>query len=146
MSLASQPAYPQRRNIAVLSLAQALFMSVQGMGIAASPLAAYMLLAPDDRWLATAPIFLVHLAVMGTTIPASLLMGVIGRRVGFSLGAVFGVAFGLFGCLAMYQNSFPMLCLASVFQGMQAARRKYQKKAACMPWNTEARHSSGKLC
>jgi MFS family permease len=130
MSLAPQPAHSQRRNIAVLSLAQALFMSVQGMGIAASPLAAYMLLAPDDRWMATAPIFLVHLAVMGTTIPASLLMGVIGRRAGFSLGAVFGVAFGVLGCLAMYQHSFPLLCLASVFQGMQAAFFWYFRLAA----------------
>ena len=32
-------ASPQRRNVAVLALAQALFMSVQGMGIAATPLA-----------------------------------------------------------------------------------------------------------
>ena len=121
---------PQRRNIAVLALAQALFMSVQGMGIAASPLAGHMLLAPDDRWMATAPIFLVHLAIMGTTIPASLLMGVIGRRAGFSLGALFGVAFGVLGCLAMYRQSFPLLCLASVFQGMQAAFFWYFRLAA----------------
>jgi MFS family permease len=121
---------PQRRNIAVLALAQALFMSVQAMGIAASPLAGHMLLAPDDRWMATAPIFLVHLAIMGTTIPASLLMGVIGRRAGFSLGALFGVAFGAIGSLAMYQQSFPLLCLASVFQGMQAAFFWYFRLAA----------------
>jgi len=37
MTPARQPAASQRRNISVLSLAQALFMSVQGMGIAASP-------------------------------------------------------------------------------------------------------------
>jgi len=130
MTPASQPAASQHRNISVLALAQALFMSVQGMGIAASPLAAHALLAPDDQWLATAPIFLVHLAVMGTTIPASLLMGVIGRRAGFSLGAVFGSAFGVIGCLAMYRHSFPMLCLASVFQGMQAAFFWYFRLAA----------------
>jgi MFS family permease len=130
MTPVRQPAASQRRNISVLALAQALFMSVQGMGIAASPLAAHTLLAPDDQWLATAPIFLVHLAVMGTTIPASLLMGVIGRRAGFSLGAVFGSAFGVLGCLAMYQHSFPVLCLAAVFQGMQAAFFWYFRLAA----------------
>ena len=130
MMFARFRADPQRRNIAVLALAQALFMSVQGMGIAASPLAGYMLLAPDDRWMATAPIFLVHLAIMGTTIPASLLMGVIGRRAGFSLGALFGIAFGALGCLAMYRQSFPLLCLASVFQGMQAAFFWYFRLAA----------------
>ena len=49
-------------------------MSVQGMGISATPLAAYMLLGADEKWLATVPIFLVHLGIMGTTVPASLLM------------------------------------------------------------------------
>lgn len=130
MSLAAKFADPQRRNVAVLALAQALFMSVQGMGIAATPLAAYMLLAPDHKWLATVPIFLVHLGIMGTTIPASLLMGRIGRRAGFSLGALFGVLSGAVGCLALYQHSFPMLCLAALFQGMQAAFFWYFRLAA----------------
>src|SRR6185503_16590064 len=48
----AQSATPQRRNVAVLALAQALFMSVQGMGISATPLAAYMLLDTDHKWLA----------------------------------------------------------------------------------------------
>jgi MFS family permease len=89
-----------------------------------------MLLGPEAAWLATAPIFLNHLAIMGTTIPASLLMGVVGRRAGFSLGAGFGIAFGLLGCLALYQQSFPLLCFASVFQGMQAAFFWYFRLAA----------------
>ena len=130
MSFGRILADPQRRNIAVLALAQALFMSVQGMGIAATPLAAYMLLGPDDKWLATAPVFLVHLSIMGTTIPASLLMGAIGRRAGFSIGALLGMAFGIVGCLALYRQSFPLLCLASVFQGMQAAFFWYFRLAA----------------
>src|SRR5947208_3201057 len=88
---------PQRRNVTVLALAQALFMSVQGMGIATTPLAAYMLLGADEKWLATLPIFLVHLSIMGITIPASLLMAAIGRRAGFSLGALLGIAFGAAG-------------------------------------------------
>src|SRR6185295_3186908 len=123
-------AAPQRRNVTVLALAQALFMSVQGMGIAATPLAAYMLLGADEKWLATVPIFLVHLSIMGTTIPASLLMAAIGRRAGFSLGALLGVAAGVIGGVAMYQRSFPLLCLATVFQGMQAAFFWYFRLAA----------------
>lgn len=130
MSLVATFADPQRRNVAVLALAQALFMSVQGMGIAATPLAAYMLLGPDEKWLATTPIFLVHLGIMGTTIPASLLMGLIGRRAGFSLGAMFGLLSGAVGCLALYQHSFPLLCLAALFQGMQAAFFWYFRLAA----------------
>ena len=45
-------------------------------------------------------------------------------------GAGFGIAFGLLGCLALYQQSFPLLCLASVFQGMQAAFFWYFRLAA----------------
>ena len=70
-------------------------MSVQGMGIAATPLAGYTLLGADEKWLATVPVFLVQLGIMGTTIPASLLMAAIGRRAGFSVGALLGVLAGL---------------------------------------------------
>jgi len=121
---------PQRRNVAVLALAQALFMSVQGIGIAATPLAAYALLGPDSKWLATVPIFLVHLGIMGTTIPASLLMGLIGRRAGFSIGALFGILSGLVACAALYRQSFPLLCVAALLQGMQAAFFWYFRLAA----------------
>ncbi len=130
MPLGTLPAVPQRRNVAVLAFAQALFMSIQGMGIAATPLAAYTLLGADEKWLATVPIFLVHLSIMGTTIPASLLMGVIGRRAGFTLGSLLGVAAGGVGCYAMFEQSFPLLCLASVFQGMQAGFFWYFRLAA----------------
>jgi MFS family permease len=130
MKLAAIFADPQRSNVAILALAQALFMSVQAMGIAATPLAAYMLLGPDDKWLATAPVFLVHLGIMGTTIPASLLMGLIGRRAGFSIGALFGILSGVVACAAMYRQSFPLLCLAALFQGMQAAFFWYFRLAA----------------
>ena len=120
----------RHRNVAVLSFAQALFMSVQGMGIAATPLAAYMLLGEHQKWLATLPIFLVHLGIMGTTIPASLLMGIIGRRAGFSIGAVAGMLSGAVGCLALYRQSFPLMCVSAVLQGMQAAFFWYFRLAA----------------
>jgi MFS family permease len=124
------PAALRRRNVAVLALAQALFMSTQAMGIATTPLAAYQLLGPDDKWLATVPIFLVHLGIMGTTIPASLLMGAIGRRDGFAIGASLGVMAGFLGSIALYERSFALLCLASLLQGMQAAFFWYFRFAA----------------
>jgi MFS family permease len=130
MSLGTLLADPQRRNVAVLAFAQALFMSIQGMGIASTPLAAYMLLGPDEKWLATAPLFFMHLAIMGTTIPASLLMGVLGRRAGFTIGALLGTAAGGVGCYAMYEQSFPLLCLATVLMGMQAGFFWYFRLAA----------------
>jgi MFS family permease len=130
MRLVAMLADPQRRNVALLALAQALFMSVQGMGIAATPLAAYALLGADDKWLATVPVFLVHLAIMGTTVPASFLMAVIGRSAGFSIGAVLGIACGIVGVVALFQQSFPLMCVSAVLQGMQAAFFWYFRLAA----------------
>ena len=130
MRRAPQSVFRQRRNVALLALAQALFMSVQAMGISATPLAGYMLLAETEKWLATTPIFLVHLAIMGTTVPASLLMARIGRRAGFTFGAVVGTGAGLVGTLALVRQSFPLLCLATVLQGMQAAFFWYFRLAA----------------
>jgi MFS family permease len=119
-----------RRNVALLALAQALFMSVQAMGAATTPLAAYALLDTDGKWLATVPVFLVQASTMGATIPASLLMGTVGRRAGFSLGAMFGVLCGLLGVVALYQRSFLLLCACAVLQGTQAAFFFYFRLAA----------------
>ena len=128
--LAADRAVPPRRNVVVLALAQALFVSVQAMGTSATPLAAYTLLGADQKWLATMPVFLVHLGIMGTTIPASLLMAAVGRRAGFSIGAVLGIACGLIGFAALFQQSFWLLCVSAVCQGLQAAFFWYFRLAA----------------
>src|SRR5262249_57720213 len=71
-----------------------------------------------------------HLGIMASTIPASLLMAAIGRRAGFSLGAMLGIAFGGAGCLALYVQSFALLCGAAVLQGVQAGFFWYFRLAA----------------
>ncbi len=130
MSEAAKLVVPQRRNVAVLALAQGLFISIQGMGAAATPLAGYALLGADEKWLATVPVFLMQLGIMVATIPASFLMAAIGRRGGFSIGALLGVVAGLIGCSALYSQSFPLLCFAALLQGMQAAFFWYFRMAA----------------
>jgi MFS family permease len=130
MSQAATLVVPQRRNVAVLALAQGLFISIQGMGAAATPLAGYALLGAEEKWLATVPVFLMQLGIMVATIPASFLMAAIGRRGGFALGALLGVAAGLTGCTALYAQHFPLLCLAALLQGMQAAFFWYFRMAA----------------
>jgi MFS family permease len=67
---------------------------------------------------------------MVATIPASLLMGLIGRRGGFSLGALLGMLAGLVGCTALYRQSFALLCVAALLQGMQGAFFWYFRLAA----------------
>lgn len=130
MPQAAATAVPQRRNVAVLALAQALFMSVQGMSAATTPLAGHMLLGADVKWLATVPVFLMHVGIMTATIPASLLMAAIGRRAGFALGSLLGVLGGAAGCAALYWQSFQLLCLSALVQGMQAAFFWYFRMAA----------------
>jgi MFS family permease len=120
---------PNPRNVILLALSQGFFMSVQSMGIATTPLAGHALLGVDKS-LATFPLFLVHGGVMLTTIPASLLMARIGRRGGFSVGALCGVASGLISVFAIYQQSFALLCVGALFQGMAAAFAWYFRFAA----------------
>jgi MFS family permease len=117
------------RNVGILAVAQGLFMSVQGMGIATSPLAGYALLG-TDKSLATLPIFLNHAGIMLTTIPASLLMARIGRRAGFTIGALTAIAFGLLAAYAVWVQSFWLLCASTFLQGASAAFAWYYRFAA----------------
>lgn len=117
------------RNVAVLALAQGLFMTTQSMGIATTPLAGYSLLGADKS-LATLPIFLNHAGIMMTTIPASLLMGRIGRRAGFTLGALLAIVFGLLAAYAIYIQNFVVLCVSALLQGSAAAFAWYYRFAA----------------
>ncbi|MEL6372738.1 MAG: MFS transporter [Pseudomonadota bacterium] len=120
---------PARRTVLLLAIAQASFMSVQSAGIATTPLAGHMLLTLDKQW-ATLPVFLTHLGIMATTVPASFLMKRIGRRGGFSIGAMIGIASGLVSTLAIYQQSFSLLCVGAFAQGMAAAFAWYFRFAA----------------
>ncbi len=137
---------PLRRNITILALAQALFQSVQGMAIATTPLAALAMLGNDTdlvsqpmfRWmglakdsqLATVPIFLAHLGLMSTTIPASLLMARVGRRAGFTVGGLAGILSGVLSLIGVFQQNFALICIGSFFQGASGAFAWYFRFAA----------------
>ncbi|MDX2158928.1 MAG: MFS transporter [Hyphomicrobiaceae bacterium] len=118
-----------RRNVLLLAAAQALFMTTQSMGIATTPLAGHALLGADKS-LATLPIFLNHAGIMLTTIPASLLMGRIGRRAGFTIGAVLAILFGAMAVWAIHARSFELLCASALLQGSAAAFAWYYRFAA----------------
>lgn len=116
------------RNVPLLSCAQVLFMTVQSMGTVTLPLAALPMLA-EKRW-ATVPLFLNHAGIMAMTIPASLLMARIGRRAGFSIGAVLSMSFGSTAAYAVYIQSFELLCLSAFLKGAAAAFAHYYRFAA----------------
>jgi MFS family permease len=117
------------RNVGLLALAQAFSQSVQTMAIATTPLAGHALLGVD-KTLATLPLFLNHAALMMTTVPASLLMARIGRRGGFSIGAVLAILSGLTSTIAIFRQSFLLLCVGSLFQGAAIAFAWYYRFAA----------------
>ena len=64
--------------------------------------------------LASLPLAVQLVAVMGTTIPASLLMRAIGRRSGFLLASVIGILGASCAALGIYLDSFLIFCLARI--------------------------------
>jgi MFS family permease len=100
------------------------------MAIATTPLAAYAMLGADQKAYATIPIFVTHAALMATTLPGALLMGRIGRRPGFTLGAACGVLGGFVSFLAILWQNFALLCLGGALQGMSAAFAWHYRFAA----------------
>ncbi|MEX2649533.1 MAG: MFS transporter [Alphaproteobacteria bacterium] len=104
-----------RRNVTVLALCQALAMSAMTITITVTALNGEAL-ATDKSW-ATVPIGFQAVATMLTTMPASALMRVRGRRFGFALGAAIGMAGGAIGFVSILLVDFWLLCLANVLIG-----------------------------
>ena len=118
-----------RRNLGVLATSQALGFS--GLVVLTTVFSLAGRDLADDPSLATLPMAIQMLATMLTTIPASLIMGKIGRRPGFLIGQ--GIAFtgGLVGYLAIAEfRSFELLCISGLFIGTASATMQYYRFAA----------------
>ncbi len=102
-------------SVAVLAVCQALGMSCLALSITVTALVGSGL-APTPA-LATLPLALQFVATAATTIPASLLMGRYGRRAGFTLGSLFGIAGGVVSCLAVFQADFWLFCAGAALLG-----------------------------
>ena len=73
------------------------------------------------------------LVIVGTaiaTMPASLLMRVTGRRLGFIIGACIGAVGGVIATVAIVRADFWLLCLATLIYGIFAAFGQYFRFAA----------------
>lgn len=117
-----------KRNVFVLAACQALMMSCNALLIAISALVGAAL-APE-KWLATVPLGLQFLATMLCTLPASLLMRSIGRRAGFILGTVAGLAGSVVSTYAVLTHSFAWLCAGAFLFGVFNAFAQYYRFAA----------------
>lgn len=72
----------------------------------------------ENKAYATIPLAVMTLSVMFTTIPISLFMKKHGRRIGFWLGAVFGLIGTSIAGYAIFMKSFLLYCVGLSFVGM----------------------------
>lgn len=118
-----------RKNVYVLAISQGL--AVSGIVILTTVAALAGQVLADDPAYATVPLGLQLIGNMVMAIPASLLMARVGRRAGFILGQIIGVAGGALGAAAlMYTKSFEMMCLAGFLVGVSNAFWQYYRFAA----------------
>ncbi|HTN96875.1 MAG TPA: MFS transporter [Nordella sp.] len=117
-----------RRNAIVLAIGQALYGSATVIMFTTAGLIGVQI-APSKAW-ATLPISAFVIGTALTTIPAAMLMRVIGRRPGFMLGACAGTIGALIGIYAIYTRSFPLFILATVLQGVYQAFAQHSRFAA----------------
>jgi MFS family permease len=117
-----------RKTLAALTACQALLFTNNAILISVGALAGRDL-APDKR-LATLPITAGVVGGALTTFFASLLMQRIGRRAGFTLGALLGVAGAVLCSLSLVGSSFVGFCVGSLLFGAYNAFGGYYRFAA----------------
>ncbi|HEY0476658.1 MAG TPA: MFS transporter [Kofleriaceae bacterium] len=116
------------RDVALYFACQALVASSTSLLVAASAIVGAAL-APDAR-LATLPAAMQQLATFLATYPASQLMARLGRRAGFSLGAVLGLAGGAAATLGILRGSFALFCAGTALVGGHAGFATFYRFAA----------------
>jgi len=118
----------KNRNFAGLLVANTILGAAFPIQLILGGLAGLML-APDPT-LATLPASVQTLAAMVAAAPVSLLMGRLGRRVGFVLGAVLTLAGAAMATQALNTQDFALLCAAHFLMGAGWAAFQYFRFAA----------------
>lgn len=120
--------YQFNRNILILSLCQALFMSGTSLMVATTALVGFTL--ADDKIYASLPFTLQLLATMSTSIPAAMLMEKFGRKYSF-LAATIIAMFGAAICAyAVIQHNFSLFIIGSVFIGIYSGFANFYRFTA----------------
>jgi MFS family permease len=117
-----------RKNVAVLAVCQGLLLINNTVLVTVNALVGYAL-APD-KTLATLPVTMYFVGSALTTIPFSFLMRRHGRRAGFTLGGVFAILGSLICAIAVYLESFWLLCFGVLVLGGYFAAGQYFRFAA----------------
>ena len=116
------------RTVLPLAFCQALLFAGNAIVVSTTALVGAQL-APHVL-LATLPMGLQFLGMVSASLPMSLLMGRIGRRLGFSAGAGLGMTAGLLGAGAIVLEAFWLFCLATWLYGTYAGTSGFFRFAA----------------
>jgi len=116
------------RNVLLLTLTQATSSTSVTLIAAVGSLAGYAL--ASNKALATLPSTMAVIGTALSTIPASLLMKRVGRRVGFVVGALCAMTGGLISMAAMARGQFWLLVAAALFLGVSMAFAQQYRFAA----------------
>ena len=117
-----------RRNALVLAVCQALAQGGAVLVIVVSALVGHEL--AENKALATVPFALQFVMTMLSTVPASLLMGRIGRRAGFTIGQLIGIIGACTAAAAIYAGDFVLFAAGSAILGIHNAFWQYYRFAA----------------
>ncbi len=118
----------QQKRVYLLALCQALFLTCAVASVSVAAIVGADL-APTP-WLTTLPYGLQFGVVILCAYPVSRLMGAVGRRPVFLLGACFAMAAGVTGYLAIQGRSFTGLVLSHVLLGVFITHANYYRFAA----------------
>jgi len=116
------------RNVLLLTLAQATSSTSITLIAAVGSLAGYAL--ATNKALATLPSTMAVIGTALSTIPASLFMKRVGRRLGFVVGALCAAIGGLISVAAMARGQFWLLAAAALFLGVSVAFAQQYRFAA----------------
>ena len=105
-----------KRNVILLALSQAILITGSSLLLASSALVGVTL--SSIKSLATLPLALLFLSQMTTTIPASLFMQRVGRRLGFMTSAIFGLAGAAVATGGVFKADFSMFCFGTILIGV----------------------------
>jgi MFS family permease len=116
------------RNVLLLTLTQATSSTSVTLIAAVGSLAGYAL--ATNKALATLPSTMSVIGTALSTIPASLFMKRVGRRLGFIVGAACAMAGGLISVAAMARDQFWLLTAAALLLGVSVAFAQQYRFAA----------------